>query len=113
MENNIEILEPLLKKINEYGNTRYDLIKLKTSAKAIEILTSVATKGILLILIVSSFIILTIGIAFWLGEVLGKIYYGFFCIAGFYIIILGIVYLFMLDWLKKSISDSMVSKMFN
>jgi len=51
-----------------------------------------------------------IGASLWIGELLGKSYYGFFCVAGFYIVVIGFIYFFMRDWIKKSIGNSIVSE---
>jgi hypothetical protein len=47
-------------------------------------------------------------LAFWLGEILGRIFYGFFVVAAFYGITGIILHFFMHNWLKKTISDYII-----
>jgi hypothetical protein len=55
-------------------------------------------------------IFLNLGIAFWLGEILGEIYYGFFVVAAFYVIA-GIAFrLFIHKRLKRHICDSIIEQ---
>jgi hypothetical protein len=53
---------------------------------------------------------LNFGLAFWLGEILGKIYYGFIVIAGFYCIIGIVIHVFMHKWLKKNINNYIIKQ---
>lgn len=106
-------LEPLFEKVEDYAKTSYELYKLKTIDKSASILSSIVYGGITIILFSIFFVIVNIGIAIWLGEVLGKMYYGFLCVAGFYGIIGGIVYLFMHKSIKKHISNFVISKLLN
>ena len=59
------------------------------------------------------FITLNFGIALWLGDLIGKIHYGFFVVAGFYALIGLILYIFRNKWIKKPLNDSMINEMLN
>jgi hypothetical protein len=48
---------------------------------------------------------LNLGLAFWLGEILGRTFYGFFVVAAFYGIAGIVLHFFMHDWLKKIIGN--------
>lgn len=113
MENKIIFMEPLIERVEEYGKTSYELFKLKTVDKTAGIISAFVTRSIF-ILILSIFIfILSIGAALWLGDVLGKSYYGFFCVAGFYGIIVGGVCFFTRNRIKKSVNNSIISQLLN
>jgi hypothetical protein len=56
------------------------------------------------------FLILNIGIALWLGELMGKSYFGFFVVAGFYAFIIIIFSVFRKRLVKKPINDSIVKQ---
>jgi len=110
-ENNF--IEPLLERAEEYGRTSYELFRLRTIGKISEAVSTVASRG-LVIFVISMFIILgNIGAALWLGDILGKSYYGFFCVAGFYAIVGGILYFWMHNYIKRRVSDSIISQMLN
>jgi len=50
-------------------------------------------------------LVFNIGIALYLGELLGKMYYGFFIVAAFYLIGGIVFHLFMHKWIKKPLSE--------
>jgi len=52
-----------------------------------------------------------LGLALWLGEILGKTFYGFLVVAAFYGIIGMIIHFFMHKWLKKLVSDYIIKHM--
>jgi prolipoprotein diacylglyceryltransferase len=49
-----------------------------------------------------------LGIALWLGEILGKLWYGFFIVAGFYAATGLVVYFFMREWIKNMVSNFII-----
>ena len=110
MENNAKQLEVLLERAEDYGKTSLDLIKLKALDKTSEIVSSFIPYSVVFVLIASFMIFLNLGLAFWLGKILGETYYGFFVIAGFYIFT-GIVFrVFIQKKLKKFICDSIITQ---
>jgi uncharacterized membrane protein len=110
MEDNANIMDALTKRALEYAKTSYELIKLKALDKTLDIMSSMVSSFIFIILIILFIFILNIGIALWLGGVLGKPWYGFFILAAFYGIIEIVVYFFMRKCLKKSISNFIIKK---
>jgi hypothetical protein len=111
MENNALGLEPLLKKAEDYAKTNFELYRLKTVSKTASISSTLASRALAIILVSTFISLLNIGIALWLGDLLGKLYYGFFCMAGLYALCGGIVYLFFHRFLKKRISNSIISSL--
>ena len=112
MEEKIHFIDPLLEKVEEYGKTSYELFKLKALDKTVGITSTFISDGIVGFFLFMLLIITTIGVALMLGDWLGKAYYGFFCVAGFYGIMAGIVH-FYKSWVKKCVSDSIVSHILN
>lgn len=109
----MDILEPFFEKVEDYANTSFELFKLRTIDKSARIMSSVVYGGIILFLLSLFFVGVNIGIAIWLGEILGKLYYGFLCIGGFYGIIGVIVCFFMRKSIKRWIANSIVSHLLN
>jgi len=107
MEDRATPIESLFERAEEYGKTSLKLLKLKVVDKTAELLSTVISWMIAIVVVALFFIVLNIGIALWLGEVLGKSYYGFFIVAGFYAVV-GIIVLL---WIKKPINNSIISKM--
>ncbi len=100
MENNAKMLESLFEKAEDFGKTSIELIKLKILDKASEIVSSLIPFSVVFVLIASFMIFLNLGLAFWLGDILGKTYFGFFAVAAFYVLT-GILFYFFFH--KKSI----------
>ncbi|HEY5468932.1 MAG TPA: phage holin family protein [Bacteroidales bacterium] len=111
MEDKAKPLESLLNSATEYGKTSYELFKLKALDKTSNVVSSVVPHSIVLIILSSFMLFLNLGIALWLGEILGKIFYGFLIIAGFYLIIGVIIYFFLYKWLKKLVCNYVIKQM--
>src|ERR1035437_6956703 len=84
MEDNPNLLETLLERASEYGKTSIELAMLNTLDKTTDIISSFIPLSVVIILFVSCLLFLNLGLALWLGELLGKPFYGFFMVAAFY-----------------------------
>jgi hypothetical protein len=51
-----------------------------------------------------------LGLALWLGEILGEIFYGFFIVAGFYVITGIVIHFFMHKWFKRIVADYFIKR---
>lgn len=113
MEQPASIVEELLERVEGYGKTSLELAKLKAVQKLIPAATF-ATSQLIVISAFSLFALLfSIGIAMWLGDVLGKPWYGFLAVAGFYLL-LGILFHFVLaKWLRKPVSRFIIKQTLN
>lgn len=82
-----ENIEDLNLDVKNYINAKYDYLKLKilkkTAQESSNLLKTIFISLFLLIIIS----LLSIGAAFWIGEELGRISFGFFIVAGFYLLI--------------------------
>jgi hypothetical protein len=105
MEDNSKLLETLLEKVTDYSKTSFELIKLRTIDKTADVVSSLVPHSVVFILLASFFLFLNLGIALWLGNILGKPFYGFFVVAAFYIVTSLIIHFFAFKRIKKSVSD--------
>lgn len=106
----IDLIESLFERVEVYGKTTYELSKLKLLKTTTVVVPSLITKIIVILMILMFTVFFTIGIALYLGELLGKLYYGLFIIAAFYLIV-GIVFHFFLhNWIKKPISNLIIKQ---
>lgn len=113
MENKSTIFDPLFERAKAYGKTSFELYKLKAVEKTSGISSTFASRAIAFFVFSLFVLMASVGISLWLGELLGKTYYGFLCVAGFYGIIGGILYFFMHNWIKKGINNSIIKEMLN
>lgn len=111
MEENINLIESLLESTTEYGKTSYELVKLKVVDKTSDGLSSFMPHAVVVAIIASFMLFLNLGIAFWLGEILGKIYYGLFTVAVFYVFIAFVLHFFMHKWMKRMFYDYFIRQM--
>ena len=111
MEYTTNSIESLLDKANEYGKISIELIKLKALDKASDVVSSIVPNFVVFLLFASFMLFLNLGIALWLGELLEKIYYGFFVVAAFYIFLGIVVHLFMRKGLKKMVCNNLIKLM--
>lgn len=110
MEDNANLIEILLERAVDYGKTSLELAKLKTLEKTSDVASSVGQHSVALLLIALFLFFLNFGLAFWLGEILGEIYYGFFAVAAFYAIVAIVLRLFMYKWMKKKIRNFIIKQ---
>jgi fatty acid desaturase len=101
MEDNAKLIESILERTAEYGKTTFELVKLKALDKTTDVASSLFPNSIVFILILLFMFFLNFGLALWLGEILGKTFYGFFVVAAFYGITGFVLHFFMHKWLKK------------
>jgi len=110
MEENANIIESLIERTTEYGKSSFELIKLKTLDKTSEVVSSFVPNSIFAVLIISFMLFLSAGLALWLGEILGKTYYGLFVVAAFYGIA-GIFFHFVLHkWVKRIVCNNFIKQ---
>ncbi|MDP2337885.1 MAG: hypothetical protein Q8N05_15865 [Bacteroidota bacterium] len=111
MEDQTGTIESLIERAAEYGKSSLELAKLRTLDKTSDVVSSI-TSHYVAILFISSFILfINLGLAFWIGEILGKIYYGFFAIGAFYGITGILVHFFMHKWIKRTVSNNFIKQL--
>jgi fatty acid desaturase len=110
MNDNEKLIESLLERTVEYGKTSFELVKLKTLDKTSEVVSSFVPHSVVVILLASLLLFLNLGIAFWLGEILGNNYYGFFIVAAFYGFLGIVVHFFMHGWIKKAVCNYIIKQ---
>jgi len=112
MKLDLSFMEPLLEKVGHFGQLNIDLIKYKILDKMADLISSFIARFLLLLMISIFAVFLSLGAALWIGELLGKIYYGFFAVALFY----GLVSLFVMylqQAIKIRMNNWIISKMLN
>lgn len=101
----------LLEKAGDYLETRADLVKLKTTQTTSDIVSSLVSNAIILLFIIFFLVLVNVGLSLLIGEALGKTYYGFFIMAGFYAVVGLIFHVFRRQWIKNPLSDKIIKKM--
>jgi len=113
MDEKVKQIESLLESAAEYGKATYDMGKLKLIDKASDVVSSFVPHTIVFFLVGIFMLFLNFGIAFWLGKLLGNLYFGFFALAAFYGIIGIVIHFFLHKWFKMLICNYIIKKVAN
>lgn len=111
MTDNTTTIETLLERVADYGKISYELVKLKVIDKTSDVISSFLPHSVAFIMFLSFMLFLNLGLAFWLGEILGEIYFGFFAVAGFYAIAGIVIHFFMHKWMKRHIGNTFIKQL--
>ena len=110
MQSTIDHIEDLISKAGDVAETKVELWKLRAAGKISETVSSLIAIIAIVVMIIASVTILSVGIAFWIGAEMGKTSYGFFIVGGFYAFVGLLVYLFRGRWIKTPLSNLIIDK---
>ena len=110
MDDKATMLGNLQEKAENYVKTNIELIKLKTIEKSADIFASMASRITVILIFVFFVLILNIGLALWIGDMLGRSYYGFFVLAAFYLFLGMLVKAFRHQWIKKPVLNYFITQ---
>ena len=112
MESQAHLLEPLLEKVEAYGKTSFELLKLKALAKTADVSSTLISRLLLISFILFFVFTINIAVALWIGDLLGKNYYGFLIVAGFYALA-SIILLIVHAAVKTRVNNTIIKQLFN
>ena len=110
MDTSENLIEPLFDRVKEYGKTSVELIKLKAIYRSSSFLSKFIFHLILSIFLFLGIFSLNIATALWVGDLLGKTYFGFLTVTGFYVLLVIILLLFRKK-IKMKISNSIITSL--
>lgn len=110
MQTTANSIESLFEKAEAYGTTTYELSKLKLLETTTIVVSSLVARLSVIIMMSLFTLILSIGISLLLGDILGKVYYGFLVVAAFYLLAGVVLHFFLLKWVKKPISELIIKQ---
>ena len=113
MEEQTNSLESLFTKTTDYLETKIELLKFKAVDKASDVTSSVISRLVIGLIVALVLLFINIGLAIWIGDLLGKMYYGFFLLGGFYLLVAIILYASRRAFIKRPLNDRLVRKMLN
>lgn len=112
MKDKAVLIEMLFGKVESYTKTTIELYRLKAIDKLTDVFATIASGLILAVIIALFFILFSIGLALFLGELLGKSYYGFFALSGLYGLIAIIIAMNRREWLEFKLNDFLINQIF-
>ena len=105
-------IEQIYERVEQYLSTSVELYKLKALQKVAETATSIITSLLMAVFGLLFLLFVSIGLAVYLGEVMGKMHYGFMIVAGIYLIFAIVVYVLRAQVLKDKVNTYIVRKIF-
>lgn len=111
MSDNATPIATLLERAENYSDSTIELFKLNAVDKSADVISSLVSRLAVFITVALSLLIVNIGLALWLGKLIGDSYYGFYVIGGFYAILALLLHIFRHQWIKYPISNSIIKQM--
>ncbi|MDC7999365.1 hypothetical protein [Gilvibacter sediminis] len=104
-------VEMLYKKAKDYTETHVQLYKLHALDSTAEVVSSLVSKGLLVLIVASFLLFLNIGLSLYIGNQLDAYYAGFLIMAGVYLLIGILVYMLRRPLVEHPVSDLVISKL--
>lgn len=102
--------ESLMHNAREYAETRLNLMILDAQEKAADTASTMVTGAVLGVLGLFLLFFLSIGVAWYIGDYTGSPFIGFFCVAGFYLVVGLIIFIARNTMIKAPIANSIIKK---
>lgn len=105
--------EDLLSHIREYVNNRIDTVKLNMADKTSGLIAKLVTIAAVVILVLFFAVFASISLALILGDLTGKLHWGFLIVAGIYLLIAFIIWWGKERLLRLPIMNAILRHLFN
>ncbi len=106
-----ENVEAIFKDAGRYVEVKAELLKLKASDKAADTGSAIGAILVVGVVLLTGLLLISTGIAFWLGKLLGEVYYGFFIVGGVYLLAGLILYVFRDNIIRTPLYNSIINKL--
>lgn len=114
MENdNTKLVEALFEKTESYVKVSAEVFKLKMINKVSDVISDLTASLVVIVFATLFFLVFNIGVSLWIGELLGKMYLGFFAVAGFYMLGGIVLYVFRNTWIKIPLRNAIITRSLN
>jgi hypothetical protein len=113
MEDIASLLNSIFTKAVDYTKTSIELVKLKAVDRVSDAVSTAVPHAIVLCLICLALLFLSLGLSFWIGDLLGKTYLGFLVVGGFFLLVGLILRIFFHGKIKKMVSNYLVNQLLN
>ena len=113
MNNQTNLIDSLIGNSQDYVETRLTLFKLKMVNKSSDIASTILSFIPLILVFTIVFILLNIGIALLIGDLVGRASWGFLILTGVYIIIALVLYSQRNKWVKVPFANMLIKKFLN
>lgn len=112
MEPKKNFIEPLFDKTETYAKTSLELLKLKALDKTADVSATLFSRSLFVMAISLFAFTINMAVALWLGDILGKTFYGFLIVAACYALA-GAVLLILHPFIKRRTNNTIIRQLFN
>lgn len=102
----------LIEKVKEYASVRKELAILSAVEKGSQLFANLLTDGLVLLFLVLAALFGSFALGFYLSELIGNSYAGFFIVTGLYLLLALVLYLVKDKYVEKKIINSIIGKFF-
>ncbi len=113
MNSVIENLEQIAAAATSVAETKFELLKLKTADKISASISGLAIIVVTALIGVIAVLILSFGLAYFIGNKLGDVSYGFFIMGGIFVLAGLLVYANRQAWIHRPITNILIDKFTN
>jgi len=106
-------IERLLASVSDIAETKIELAKLRVASKISVSLSSFIAIMMAVLLSVTAIIIISFGVAYFIGNRLNNLSYGFFIVGGFHVLVCLLIYVNRRKWLQDPLSNLFIKKIIN
>jgi len=110
MESPASTFKTLIDSAETYASTRIELGKLRMLEAGTNIATRAIVKFVVFTTAVMFIVFVNLGLALYIGDLLGKPYLGFFIISCFYLVLAIVLHFLLLAWIKKPLSEFIITQ---
>lgn len=111
MDNQATTIETLFERAQDYTRTTVELTKLTVIDKSADVLSSLLSRLTVIIVAAMFALLINMGLSIWIGELLGKTYYGYFVVGSAYFILAILINSFKDQWIKLPVNSFIIAKM--
>lgn len=112
MKETHKLLEELVAKAEQYGESSVELVKLKSARHIANAAGEFTTHLSVWVALVLAVLMFSVGASIWLGEELGHYYLGFMIVAGFYLLLALAIKLFKSGLVQRPIQNCVIRYFF-
>ncbi len=111
MEEKATPIEMLFDKMEDYGKTTFKLVRLKTIDASAEVVSSIVSGFVVAVFVALFVFVFSVGASLYIGNILGAVHYGFFSVAGLYMLLGLVVYLNKKAWLIVPVRNLVIKQL--
>lgn len=111
MNSVIDNIEQIAAAASSVAETKFELLKLRTAGKVSASLSSVIVIVMMAIFGSVAFMILSFGLAYFIGSKLGEVSYGFFIVGGVFALAGFLIYANRKAWVQEPLTNILIDKL--